>query len=135
MSYPGRARPSLLHSARPPGPPSRFDIGRYLARRHHPSVTLARQPGRNHLPRVPWLGRQSEAVSVADQLERLRAALSDRYPIERELGSGGLATVGGYVSRANDHGLGGARERSPSLRTLFLAERVLVRALLSPRTA
>jgi serine/threonine-protein kinase len=30
---------------------------------------------------------------VADVLERLKAALSDRYTIERELGSGGMATV------------------------------------------
>jgi serine/threonine-protein kinase len=30
---------------------------------------------------------------VADQYDRLKAALSDRYAIERELGSGGMATV------------------------------------------
>jgi serine/threonine-protein kinase len=30
---------------------------------------------------------------VADVLERLKAALADRYRIERELGSGGMATV------------------------------------------
>ena len=30
---------------------------------------------------------------MADLLERLKAALSDRYQIERELGSGGMATV------------------------------------------
>jgi serine/threonine-protein kinase len=30
---------------------------------------------------------------VADQSERLKAALSDRYRIERELGPGGMATV------------------------------------------
>jgi serine/threonine-protein kinase len=30
---------------------------------------------------------------VADLLERLKAALADRYTIERELGSGGMATV------------------------------------------
>ncbi len=30
---------------------------------------------------------------MADQLERLRSELSDRYTIERELGSGGMATV------------------------------------------
>ncbi len=28
-----------------------------------------------------------------EQLDRLRAALADRYAIERELGSGGMATV------------------------------------------
>jgi serine/threonine-protein kinase len=30
---------------------------------------------------------------MADVLERLKAALADRYRIERELGSGGMATV------------------------------------------
>jgi serine/threonine-protein kinase len=30
---------------------------------------------------------------MADVLERLKAALADRYTIERELGSGGMATV------------------------------------------
>jgi len=62
-------------------------------------------------------------------------ALAWRYAIQRDLGAGGMATVGGYVSRANEPGLGGARGRSASLRTLFLAERVLVRAELSQRAA
>ena len=30
---------------------------------------------------------------MTDQLERLKTALADRYTIERELGSGGMATV------------------------------------------
>jgi len=30
---------------------------------------------------------------VTDQLDRLKAALADRYAIEREIGSGGIATV------------------------------------------
>jgi serine/threonine-protein kinase len=30
---------------------------------------------------------------MADQLDRLKAALADRYTIERKLGSGGMATV------------------------------------------
>ena len=30
---------------------------------------------------------------MADDLERLTAALADRYAIQRELGSGGMATV------------------------------------------
>ena len=33
---------------------------------------------------------------VADAVARLRAALEDRYRIERELGRGGMATVRGY---------------------------------------
>jgi serine/threonine protein kinase len=38
---------------------------------------------------------------MADQLEHLQAALSDRYAIERELGSGGMAMV--YLSRDRKH--------------------------------
>ena len=30
---------------------------------------------------------------MADQIDRLEAALADRYTIERELGAGGMATV------------------------------------------
>ncbi len=30
---------------------------------------------------------------MTEQLDRLKAALSDRYTIERELGAGGMATV------------------------------------------
>ena len=30
---------------------------------------------------------------MPDLLDRLKTALADRYPIERELGSGGMATV------------------------------------------
>ncbi len=30
---------------------------------------------------------------MPDRFERLKAALADRYAIERELGSGGMATV------------------------------------------
>ena len=30
---------------------------------------------------------------MSDQLERLTAALADRYALERELGAGGMATV------------------------------------------
>ena len=30
---------------------------------------------------------------MADPLDRLKAALADRYAVERELGSGGMATV------------------------------------------
>ena len=38
---------------------------------------------------------------MAEPLERLRSALSDRYTIERELGSGGMATV--YLARDLKH--------------------------------
>jgi Tol biopolymer transport system component len=38
---------------------------------------------------------------MADLLERLKAALADRYSIERELGSGGMATV--YLARDLKH--------------------------------
>ena len=33
-----------------------------------------------------------------DALDRLKAALADRYTVERELGAGGMATV--YLARA-----------------------------------
>src|SRR3989454_1056778 len=39
---------------------------------------------------------------MADQLARLKAALADRYAIERELGRGGMATV--YLARDLKHG-------------------------------
>jgi len=39
---------------------------------------------------------------MADILERLKAALADRYRIERELGSGGMATV--YLAHDVKHG-------------------------------
>src|SRR5207247_11075980 len=38
---------------------------------------------------------------MADLVERLRAALADRYTIERELGHGGMAT--GYLARDARH--------------------------------
>jgi len=38
---------------------------------------------------------------VSDQLDRLRAALADRYTVEREIGSGGMATV--YLARDLRH--------------------------------
>ena len=38
---------------------------------------------------------------MADLLERLKAALADRYTIERELGSGGMATV--YLAQDLKH--------------------------------
>ena len=37
-------------------------------------------------------------VTVMDQTERLRAALADRYELDREIGSGGMA----HVYRAHD---------------------------------
>ena len=38
-------------------------------------------------------GHQEHRIAVTDTLDRLRAALEDRYAIEREVGSGGMATV------------------------------------------
>src|ERR671938_114587 len=40
--------------------------------------------------------------SVADLLEQLRAALAERYEVERQIGEGGMATV--YVARDVRHG-------------------------------
>ena len=39
---------------------------------------------------------------MTDLLERLRAAVADRYAIEGELGAGGMATV--YLARDLKHG-------------------------------
>ncbi|KPK58197.1 MAG: hypothetical protein AMS21_10795, partial [Gemmatimonas sp. SG8_38_2] len=47
---------------------------------------------------------------MTDQLERLKAALADRYAIERELGSGGMATV--YLAQDVKH------DRSVALKVL-----------------
>jgi len=47
---------------------------------------------------------------MTDPLDPLKTAVADRYTIERGLGGGGMATVGRYVSRANEPGLGGARK-------------------------
>jgi serine/threonine-protein kinase len=40
-----------------------------------------------------FIGSHGEAVTVQDQFDRLKSALAERYAIERELGSGGMATV------------------------------------------
>src|SRR5687768_14665566 len=49
---------------------------------------------------IPSMNRRPVAsrsgASVSDVLERLKAALSDRYAFEREVGAGGMATV--YVA-------------------------------------
>src|SRR5437660_11232377 len=42
------------------------------------------------------------AAAVSSELESLRAALADRYALERELGRGGMATV--YLARDLKHG-------------------------------
>ena len=49
----------------------------------------------DHPRRVRHGGRRAQGVLVMmiDGMERLAAALSDRYRIERELGAGGMATV------------------------------------------
>ncbi len=45
--------------------------------------------------------RAVDEVAVTDHLERLEAALADRYQIERELGHGGMATV--YLAQDLKH--------------------------------
>ena len=53
---------------------------------------------------------------MTDPPSRLATALADRYPIERELGAIGVATVGGLGSRANEPGLGGVAVGGASLK-------------------
>jgi serine/threonine-protein kinase len=54
---------------------------------------------------------------MADVLERIKAALADRYDIERELGSAGMATV--YLAQDLKHerdvAVRSPRDRSPRL--------------------
>ena len=47
------------------------------------------EPSRSILIAPPDLGR----ITLSDTFDRLKTALADRYGIERELGSGGMATV------------------------------------------
>jgi len=45
-------------------------------------------------PKPYYLNRSDKGRSpVTDAFDRLKSALADRYTIERELGSGGMATV------------------------------------------
>ena len=45
--------------------------------------------------------RTLESLSVSAHLDRLKAALADRYTVEREIGRGGMATV--YLARDLKH--------------------------------
>jgi len=61
---------------------------------------------------------------VADQLDRLKTALADRYTIERELGAGGMATV--YLARDLRHDRHVAlKVLRPELAAILGAERFL----------
>ena len=51
---------------------------------------------------------------MGDSLERLTTALADRYAIERELGSGGMATV--YLAHDLKHDRKGHCEQRATLR-------------------
>ena len=42
---------------------------------------------------MSWHALDVDGVAVRQHLDRLNAALSDRYAIERPLGSGGMAVV------------------------------------------
>src|SRR4051812_23747963 len=61
---------------------------------------------------------------MSDTLDRLRAALSDRYAIERELGQGGMATV--YLAQDLRHERQVAMKvLPPALAAVIGAERFL----------
>jgi serine/threonine-protein kinase len=61
---------------------------------------------------------------MADLLERLRAALADRYAVERELGSGGMAVV--FLAQDRRHGrLVAVKVLRPELAQSLAAERFL----------
>jgi serine/threonine protein kinase len=61
---------------------------------------------------------------MSDSLQRLTAALSDRYRIERELGSGGMATV--YLAQDLKHDRRVAvKVLRPELAAVIGAERFL----------
>lgn len=61
---------------------------------------------------------------MTDPLDRLKAALGDRYPIERELGHGGMATV--YLAQDMKHGRRVAiKVLRPELAAMLGAERFL----------
>jgi serine/threonine-protein kinase len=61
---------------------------------------------------------------MADVLERLKAALADRYRIERELSSGGMATV--YLAQDLKHDRQVAlKVMRPELAAILGGERVL----------
>ena len=61
---------------------------------------------------------------MTDPLDRLKAALADRYPIERELGRGGMATV--YLAQDAKHGRRVAiKVLLPELAAVLGAERFL----------
>ncbi|MDO8501619.1 MAG: protein kinase [Gemmatimonadaceae bacterium] len=61
---------------------------------------------------------------MTDPVDRLKAALADRYPIERELGRGGMATV--YLAQDIKHGRRVAiKVLRPELAAMLGAERFL----------
>ena len=61
---------------------------------------------------------------MTDPIDRLKAALADRYPIDRELGRGGMATV--YLAHDVKHGRPVAfKVLSPELAAMLGAERFL----------
>jgi serine/threonine-protein kinase len=63
---------------------------------------------------------------MTDQLEHLKAALADRYTIERELGAGGMATV--YLAHDIKHDRNVAvKVLKPELAAVLGTERFLRR--------
>jgi len=52
-------------------------------------------------PAIAWRYPYQTGLSLTETLKNLKAALADRYTVERELGRGGMATV--YLARDLRH--------------------------------
>ncbi len=64
---------------------------------------------------------------MTDQLDRLKAALADRYKIERKLGAGGMATV--YLAEDLKH------KRKVAVKVLRPELAAVLGSALSPRSS
>src|SRR6266540_213233 len=111
-------------------PPMCPDSGYSHSRRNNPFRRLE-NPKRRSATRSSGAASASQAavllphkVAMTETLAQLRAALSNRYAIEREIGHGGMATV--YLARDLRHNRNVAlKVLRPELRTAIGTERFL----------